>query len=238
MFRWLALVSGALIVLAGCADGNASRLQGGQPGTSTPTTDPLLAADPAAVAHVVCGVDSVALETPVVRARMDGVHLTIENTGDIWGFEFRSVSDPHSTWNAGPIDPGTTRLIDAAGPGEVLVACLRTRDDRNSPTARLEIVDPDGLFVPWDPACGFGEQFRMTLAADEDADPATVFRLVPGVVPSDDFRTPKYPESPQYWPTVMVHREGVAVARLMAPQIGTEWELLINACPGSGIEKT
>jgi len=238
MLRPLACLSTALIVLAGCADGNAGRLQAGQPGPSMPATDPLLAVDPATVAHVTCLSDSVALDTPVVRARMHGVHVTIENAGDVWGFEFRSVSDPNSTWNSGPIDPGTTRLIDAAGPGEVLVACLRTPDDRDAPTAGLEIVDPDGLFVPWDPVCGFGEQFRMTLAADQDADPATVFRRVPGVEPSDQLRTPKYPESPQYWPTVMVYREGVAVARLMAPQIGTDWQLLINACPGSGIEKS
>jgi hypothetical protein len=235
MLRRLACLSTALFVLVSCADGKADHRPSGRPGSST---EPPVIADPAAVAHVVCRADSVAVDTPVVRARMDGVYVTIENAGDVWGFEFRSVSDPHSTWNSGPIDAGTTRVIDAAGPGEVLVACLRTPDDRDAPTAELEIVDPDGLFVPWDPACGFGEQFRMTLAADQDEDAATVFRRVPGVEPSDHLRTPKYPGSPQYGPTVMVFREGVAVARFMAQQIGTEWHLLINACPGSGIEKS
>jgi hypothetical protein len=184
------------------------------------------------------------LENPVVRAQRDGVHVAVENRGDVRGFEFRHVTDPNPAWNSGPIGRGTTRLTDSAGPGEVLVACLRARDpdaqgdgyhDENAPTARLTIVDPDDLYVPWEPACGFGEQFQMKIDATEEEEPADVFRRVPGVEPSDEFRTPKYPESPQYWPTVMVFRDGVAVARLMAPRIGSEWELLVNSCPGSGI---
>jgi hypothetical protein len=36
----------------------------------------------------------------------------------------------------------------------------------------------------------------------------------------------------------MVFRDGIAVARIMAPRMGKEWELLINSCPGSGIATT
>jgi len=247
MLSRMATLSAVMIVLAGCADTPTGRAGStGAPGrakASSPATD----GSAADVAHVVCEKDAVRLESPVVRAHRDGVRFLIENRGDVWGFELRHVTDPNIAWNSGPIGPGTTRLTDAAGPGEVLVACLRARDpdaqgdgyhDDNAPTARLTIVDPDGLYVPWEPACGFGEQFRMKIDATEDEEPAEVFRRVPGVRRSDDFRTPKYPESPQYWPTVMVFRDGAAVARLMAPRIGGEWELLINSCPGSEITKT
>ena len=227
------LFTAALIVLVGCAQERTPRPQAGQSEAST-----LADAAPAEVADVVCERDSLTLENPLVRAQRDGVHVTIENRGGVWGFEFRSVADPNSAWNSGPIGRGTTSLTDAAGPGEVLVACLRKQDDDSAPTARLRIVDPDDLYVPWEPACGFGEQFRMKIDAADQEEPAEVFRRVAGVKPSDEFRTPKYPESPQYAPTVMVFRDGVAVARIMAPRMGKEWELLINSCPGSGIAKT
>jgi hypothetical protein len=64
------------------------------------------------------------------------------------------------------------------GPGRVTVACLPTGDssyyDPGVPTATFVIIDPDGLYVRWDLACGFGEQFRMKIAASKDEDPAAV----------------------------------------------------------------
>ncbi len=77
----------------------------------------------------------------------------------------------------------------------------------------------------------------MKIAANPDENPAAVFRRVPGVRPSDEFKKPNYPESPEYWPTLIVFRDGEEVARIGAPVMGSEWELLVNACPGSGIEK-
>lgn len=240
--RLLALC--VLLTLTGCA--SMYRAATGSPsedrGSSDPSPGPT--GPPADVAVVECYKDRVVLENPVVRAQRDGVRFVIENRGGVWGFELRHVTDPNVAWNSGPIGPGTTRLTDSSAPGEVLVACLRARDrdaqgswyhDDDAPTARLTIVDPDGLYVPWEPVCGFGEQSRMKIDVPKGEEPAEAFRRVPGVRPSDEFRTPKYPESPQYWPTVMVFREGEAVARLMGPRIGNVWELLINACPGSGI---
>jgi hypothetical protein len=194
---------------------------------------------------VVCEEDSLTLENPLVRARRDGVHVAIENPGGVWGFEFRHMTDPNVAWNGGPIGGGTTRLTDSHGPGDVLVACLRARDpdaqgdgyhDENAPTARLTIVDPDDLYVPWELACGFGEQSRTKMAAGEDESPLSVARRVPGVMPTDSFKRPKYPDSPRYSPMeFIVFRDGQAIARLMGPYYEEAWHLLINACPGSGI---
>ncbi len=66
-----------------------------------------------------------------------------------------------------------------------------------------------------------------------------MFRSVPGVQPSDELKTPNYPGSPQFWPTYIVIRDGAEIARIGAPEIGQkDWQLLVNACPGSGITKS
>jgi hypothetical protein len=60
----------------------------------------------------------------------------------------------------------------------------------------------------------------------------SVFHRIGGVRPDDELVPPLYPASPRYGPTVIVFREGEAVARIMS--FGT-WDLLVNACPDSGI---
>jgi hypothetical protein len=65
--------------------------------------------------------------------------------------------------------------------------------------------------------------------------PEDVFRRVPGVRPSDVFAKPGYPEAQQYWPTLLVVRDGQAVGRIGALEMGEEWKLLVDACPESGI---
>lgn len=204
---------------------------------SSSVTDEL----PENVAHVVCEKDTVRLDDPVVQAQRDGVHFLIENPGGACGVDLHHGSWAYGTAEGVELKEGVTPDISATGPGSVTVACLPTSHssytDPGVGTATLTIVDPDGLYVPWDLACGFGEQFRMKIAAGKDEDPAAVFLRVPGVRASDEFRKPNYPESPQYWPTVIVFRDGQAIARIGAPVIGSEWEILVNACPGSGISK-
>jgi hypothetical protein len=226
-----------LAVTAGCAD----------PGLSPDRQATSGGEGPSDQAHVVCEKDATTLANPVVRAQRDGVHVVIENRDNVWGFEFRDITDPNVATNSGPIGPGTTRFWAAAGPGDVLVACLRPRDqdgeggwysDVNAPTARLTIVDPDGLHVPFDLACGWGEQSRVRIAGREREDPYQVYRRIPGIQESDVFKGAHYPNSPQYPGTAIVLRHEVAVARLMFPTFKEEWEILVNTCEGSGIAGT
>jgi hypothetical protein len=224
------------ILVAGCAAG---------PGRPSSGADRAMSDDGAAhVARVVCEQGATVLETPVVRAHSDGVRFAIENPGRFWG-----VALHHESWGRasegihleGPFD--VTTATSAIPPGDIIVACLKESvtgyDDPGTSTAWLTVVDPEGLYVPWNPACGFGEQFRMRIEATENERAADVFRTVPGVLPSDEFKVPKYPESPQYWPTFMVYRQDEAIARIMGPyrEDTGEWHLLINVCPGSGISK-
>jgi hypothetical protein len=237
----MVLLSAIVLVLVGCADPPPTGpANGGEASAATGSAD-----EPAAdVARFVCSKDAAWVETPVVRAQRDGVHLAFDNPEHLWGFELHHESAPPGTSVGGPFRGPSGTTTFSLRPGEWTIACLRASDsayyDAETATAQLTVVDPDALYVPWELSCGFGEQFRMKVAVAEDEKAEDVFRRVPGVRPTDEFREPNYPDAPQYGPTVNVFRDGVAVARIMSFDFGVdpESELLINACPGSGITKS
>jgi Tol biopolymer transport system component len=228
------LVDGALAVPP---DGRSASLAP----TSTAVTP---APDAAAVdtASVLCTKDGIQLDTPVVWAQPDGVHFLVRNEGPWWGAELH-----HASWNFGTssslahFEGGPVNAVSAIAPGSVTVACLPSAHsdyaDPTAATATLTIVDPDGLYVPWDLACGSGTQSRPTVVAGPHADPADVYRRIPGVRSTDEFRQPKYPGSDQYSRADRVLlRDGAVVARfLFGGDRGGEWSLLVNSCPGTGI---
>lgn len=231
-----------LLMLAGCARVGPPPTLGGRPPKAFAAVV-AAATLPTDVGRVVCERDKVVLEDPVVRPRQDGVHILIDDPGGAWGVEFHHESMADGTAEGVQLKDMQTPDTSAMGPGTVVVGCLPSShssyNDPGVPTAELTIVDPDGLYVPWDLSCGFGEQFRMTIAASPNQDPAVMFRSVPGVQPSDELKTPNYPGSPQFWPTYIVIRDGAEIARIGAPEIGQkDWQLLVNACPGSGITKS
>jgi hypothetical protein len=197
-------ISALLIVLVGCAQEQTPRTKAGQPDASASAIGSAMDESPADVAHVVCERDAVSLKDQVVRAQRDGVHLLVGNPAVAWGVELH-----HDSWEYGAaegfkLSDEPTPDTSGMGPGMVTVVCVPTArssySDPGLPTATLTIVDPDGLYVPWELACGFREQFRMDVAAAEDEDPVSVVRRVPGVMSSDDLGRPKYPDSPRYSP--------------------------------------
>lgn len=228
-----------LIMLVGCASSlPVSTQPAGDPGSAS-ATSAVVEQPPADVARVVCARDAVRLDTHVVRAHANGVSFVFENPGNAWGFEFHPLSFEHGQSQGGRLQGDTMEQLSTLPPGEVTVACLpdarSSYSDPDAMTATFTVVDPDRSYVPWDLVCGWGEHFRITIAGDENEDPAEVFRRVPGVSPSDEFAKPLYPESPLRWPTFIVFRDGEAVAWIGGPGIGESWELFVNACPGSGI---
>jgi hypothetical protein len=225
----MAVLLAFLATLAGCAERGVTPVglaaDGGEPSAD--------------FARVQCQRDSIRVDTDVVRAHRDGVHFVFENPGGLWGFEVH-----HSTWGCcaaagGRLSTEPTDYTSAVSPGKVTVACLRTRVasyyDDDAATATITVVDPDGLYVPFRLACGWGVQSRVRIAGREHEDPDEVYRRIPGIRASDVFEEPNYPDSPQYEGAAIVFRDGVAVGRIMFPAFKTEWELLVNACVGSEI---
>ena len=197
---------------------------------------------PADVARIVCAEAAIRVETPVVRAHRDGVHFVFEKTGRWWGAELH-----HETWDDGAAER-IARFVDhsadatsSVAPGDITVACVRAPEagyaSPDAARATLTIVDPAGLYAPWDLVCGFGTQSRVTVRAGRDADPAEAYQQVPGVRASDEFQHPRYPGSAQYSAADRVLlRDGVVVARFLGGGgIGGSWDLLVNACPGTEI---
>jgi hypothetical protein len=215
------------------------------PGVSLAASEPSQSpsADQAAnVARIVCTGDSILIEDPVVRAQRDGVHLRFEDPGQWSEYSLHPDSfDYGQSEGANLSKEGPTTVTHSLPPGEVTVACVHARGsyiDREALTGQLTVLDPEGLFVPWGLECGWGEQFRARIAGRQDERVVEVFRRLRGVLASDVLAATGYPESPQMWPTRIVFRNGQAVARIMAPNVGDgTWELLVNACPGSGIER-
>jgi hypothetical protein len=219
-------LSGLLLALAACAD---------VPSTPTePVKKPL-----ADIALVICERGGIRLDTPVVRAWEDGVHFRFENPGGAAEFSLHHQTWAYGTAEGGNLSRAVSNGRSSIAPGKVLVACIPERlgsySDPDAETAVLEIVDPAGWYVPWDLACVEATQFRMRLTAADGEGVTEVFRRVPGIEQSDRFQRPLYPRSPLHWPTFMVFRDGRAIARIGAPGLGEQWELLVDACPGSGI---
>jgi hypothetical protein len=177
--------SAVLITLPGWAEARSATTEGGIPSRASSVASLVANSSSADVAHVVCEKDVVRVENPDVRAQRDGVHFLIENPGDAWGVDLHHDSWAYGTAEEFELKDEATQDASAMGPGSVTVACLPTSQssyyDPGVPTAMLVTIDPGGLYVPWDLACGFGKQFRMKIAASEDEDPAPVFRRVPGV---------------------------------------------------------
>jgi hypothetical protein len=199
---------------------------------------------PAEVLEVTCRGGATIVQTPVVRVQIDGVHLRFDNEGARAEYSLHHESWAPGAAEGGPLAPGLSREgRSSIPPGHVLVACVTdlpgSYDDDGVHPDAVRIVDPEDLFVPFDLVCGWGEQFRVRIETDDLA-PMAAFHRIDGVRSDDELVPPLYPESPRYGPTAIVFREGEAVARIM--HFGT-WgreeiaELLVNACPGSGISK-
>lgn len=95
-----------------------------------------------------CGSDgSVTLSTEVVQPQMDGVHLRV----------FNEYEEPVSV-EGFDAEPGLTRWVFNAGPGDMLLTCWpfsQHGSGQTPPRHRLQIVDPMGLFVDGVVGCEF-----------------------------------------------------------------------------------
>lgn len=105
-----------------------------------------------------CGRDGTEIRTPRVVARRDGVHIRFENRFGAFEFFMRSAEDPEDN-HGGRLRGRSSRDVSSHGPGTMFVAC-RHKGEEHLPFyegdpryARFEIVDPQGLWVPFEPDC-------------------------------------------------------------------------------------
>lgn len=86
----------------------------------------------------------------------------------------------------------------------------------------IQAVGPDDLYMPWELTRGFGEQLRSNLAASRKELRSRLPVGVPGVLPTDILKRPKYPESPRYGPMEFIVAE--TGRRSLDPQVLTTTE--------------
>jgi hypothetical protein len=129
-FPFASAVLAAFLVLTGC-------------GTSDGTAD-----NATALAEIRCETSATVTQAAPVGVQPDGVHLRVENVTDRAMAVYRLAAG-----EIGPLveaDIGVTDAVSTAAPGPWAVLCVSgnrypVEDD---PWAALEVVDPDGIWVP------------------------------------------------------------------------------------------
>jgi hypothetical protein len=174
--RRYAVAAAAVAVVAGLALPLGSLFRLGAPTSMGPVpgagAEEPLVAPPAPVLEVVCDGATTTVATPTVRARADGVHLRVDNRSGgpltvsvraegraLFGARVAAgVSEPRPDGGAGWSVP----------PGVASVGCFPPgTGEEGAGYATFQVVDPQGLWVPWELECREGS---VTAAIDR-ADP-------------------------------------------------------------------
>lgn len=201
----------ALAVLAGLAVplgtllriGPAGRVSG-IPGASP--QGPTVAAPPPSVLEVACDGTATTVATARVRLLPDGVHLRVDNrSGEPLSVSVRAGG---RTLFGVRVPPGVSQPEPSQGggwpvpPGVASVGCFPGGRDQGetSAYATFEVVDPDGLWVPWDLEC----RGTAVTAAIDQAEP----RGVPGE-PVDVAREALAPYVGELGPADALERAGL-----------------------------
>jgi hypothetical protein len=184
------------------------------------------------VARIVCKADGPPLvETPAVKPQTDGVHLEIVNET---GADLTLVLP---TMGTGAPAGTSTQVVDL-GPGEVTVACAAPEmlGDVEPPTAPLEVVDEDGIWVSTLLTCP--EQFSSVTdyvvgARGETSDPLEAARKAVegyGLEPDDVFERAGYPDAEVARVRLVRDGEPLAVVDLVDDGTGKWLETMVTGC--------
>lgn len=175
------------------------------------------------VAHVVCEDDVVTVEPDRVRARADGVHVEVRNATRSPDVAF-SFSGPGRRGDEIAVTTSGVAVAQMA-PGRNRVWCTSGTHD-GGPVGILEVVDPDGLYVPPDPRCP-GDRLLWThvdfeFASPEKGDLVKIARRgFTGLRSGDVVERAGYPESDPA--LVRVVRRGRVVAVADYERVGGGW---------------
>jgi hypothetical protein len=202
----LALTLVASLGLAACG--------AGQEAGSGPTASEAQPEPPAvpAAARVTCTEDGVVVETPAAAPQPDGFHVVIVNETDAER-SFSLSGDSGGLGFGAP--PGEMEEVVDLGPGPVTVGCDDPATEPR-PGEPLEIVDPEGIWVPTALPCA--DQFSQVIdyiqgAKGETSDPLEAARRAVegyGLEPDDAFEPVGYPEAEV--PKIALVRAGAPLA--------------------------
>lgn len=186
------------------------------------------------VARVTCDGADIVVETPVVRTQPDGFHVVVRNVGDeplglsvrdlgstVEGDGNVAVSGGEGGGDNAP--PGETTTVWTFPPGTYSFSCSPPIEPGQGGIAgigTLDVVDPDGHYVPAEIQCANGEAYGSAPAyavgvgaTGFAGDPVQVVRdHVSGLKFDDLVERAGYPESEQ--PVVRVVRDGVVAGKV------------------------
>jgi hypothetical protein len=154
--------------------------------------------DAPTVARIVCRGGTTTIETPVVRAQADGVHLLVD--ADVQELKF-SVDDDRGTrgWELTPDTTYPFATTEWIAPGRVRVQCGTSAGVTNG--AAFEVIDPEGLWHDGRLACiesgDFDQRGSFPFYTDVNPLPEAIARAVPGVLATDAISYYGYPLPPQ-----------------------------------------
>lgn len=220
-------VAGSLVAFSAFRSGDAVRTAGSGGSNEAPVE----------VARFTCDASgSITPSHSVVAARPDGVHLAIDNTGDT------PVSFAIEGLGGDGAEPGEHKeTVWQIPPGAATVSCSMITHglSGSASSATLEVVDPNGLYVPAEFECASGEAYgSISDYADGTngfaGDAVQVARdHVSGLEFDDLIERAGYPES--RLPVIRVVRDGAIVGKVTLRDDGSGgWlEDSIQGCSGT-----
>jgi hypothetical protein len=223
MTRLAVLALAAVLGLAACGSGES------------PGAEPRAEEEPAAlpnVARIVCrAAGPPVIEARTVKPQRDGVHLGVVNET---GADLTLVLPTMSTG----APAGTSTQIVDLGPGELTVACAApdTLGDVEPPTAPLEVVDEDGIWVSTLLDCP--DQFSSVAdyavgARGKTSDPVEVARNALegyGLEPDDVLERAGYPDAQVVRVRLVRDGEPLAIVDLLDDGTGKWLESMVTGC--------
>lgn len=206
-----------LVVLAGCTGRQASNPE--PPAPAAPL-----------VAKVACTEAGPRVETPVVRARSDGVHFRVTNETNE-----KTLFGTEASEATGPMEPGKhAQVVAAVPPGASEVRCRRP-DLRLKEHDQIVVVDPDAWWIPTALNCSGGWSTVVDFASGAADSPLSqASELLEGLRSDDVVREAGYPQDSQA--LVTVARDGEVVMVISFHRYRDTWSLEgATGCNGSGV---
>jgi hypothetical protein len=173
----------------------------------------------------VCRGGTTTIETPIVRAQADGVHLQF--AADVEALKFSVENDQGGTegWELTPSTTYPFAWTSWLPPGKIRAQCGTSTGVADGPA--FEVIDPEGLWHNNHLWCVESGNFdsrggSFGFYAEVNPLPEAIARAVPGVRASDVISYAGYPQAPEQ-PSYRIVRDGQVVAVLGISSYDDRW---------------